>query len=675
MRAATHTQQWLQRTALWTVVVSVAVAPWLFGAAEPWAYLILFVSLSVGIGAWLSSVLTARRPRLAAPALSFVLLALLGYVGLQMAPLPAGLTGVLQPFTATLHERIAVLFDAVDLKAMLPRYAPFAGAPLSLSLSRFGTYRSMVLLTAYLGVFFVTANAPARWEQLKRAAILLLVSGFCLAVFGVIQKYSRTYEIYWFHKPRYGGDFFGPFTNRNHFAACMNMMAGIALGMFFSSRRTGSDGVEGATDRLAWLSSRRSAQALLYAFIAAIISGAACLSLSRGGMLSLALVLFVLGVVLAFRPDTSPSIRSGAAAVAMLMVAAVIWLGREAIVTRLATLADVTADPLGNQRMVVTGDALKVLGAFPLFGCGFGSFRHIFPMFQSPALEYRWLHAHNDWVQLLAEGGVVGAFIFSMAVVMWARYMALRAPGAGERARSFALGITVGVSAMAVHSFVDYSLHKPANAMLLAALCGMGVSAVEFRKVRKTTLGDILDGPKEEKPSAGAGRGTAAVKLMAAAAIVFVACLGFLQLKELRGELAFARFLHFSKAAGKASGEEALRRTISAAGAEAEIARAYARHNPDAMGEITQAFLEWSLDERLDRVFRTTLVEKAVENTAVAVQGAPSDYLNWLWFARTLTMLGEWQGAEASLGAARSLVRHRDEIRMFLPQAEPRSDL
>ena len=95
-----------------------------------------------------------------------------------------------------------------------------------------------------------------------------------------------------------------------------------------------------------------------------------------------------------------------AAMIGGLVAAAVVWTGWKPVVERMGSLADVARDPVGNSRYAATMSTWSMFQAAPALGCGFGAFQHVFPRFQDPRIQFgRWLHAHNDWVQLLAEGG------------------------------------------------------------------------------------------------------------------------------------------------------------------------------------------------------------------------------------------------------------------------------
>jgi Tfp pilus assembly protein PilF len=152
---------------------------------------------------------------------------------------------------------------------------------------------------------------------------------------------------------------------------------------------------------------------------------------------------------------------------------------------------------------------------------------------------------------------------------------------------------------------------------------------------------------------------------MAVGSLALVSLLMVFEARALRGELAFARFCYLARMTDRAGKAVGLASTVSSACQEAELVKTLAPHNSDEQGEVASIMLGWTLDGRLPRELRTRIAAKAIESATVSVRGAPSDYLTWLELARTYFTLGMWDQAEVALKQARSLVRHRRQVRMF----------
>ena len=630
-------------------VLAVALSPWLFGSADPWAYLSVCLLAGLAASAWLASMLVDSDVRVRAPGVSLALLALPALLLVQMLPLPPAVAERVSPVAARARTAQVAEFARTGASDFLPADLKASAEAPTVSAAPAATARSLYLLTAYIVVFLVLANCLSTWGHVQTAAAALAVSGFVMALFAVVQGLSGTRQIFWFHTPRFGGLIFGPFTNRNHYAAQMNMLTGVSLGLLLASARAAGEGAAGSwRERVAWLSGGKAGRLALLGFAVVLMAASVCLSVSRGGISSLAAALGLVGAVAAVRSGV-PGRGKVLLAVGVLALGIVLWLGWRPVVDRFGALAQVARDPMGDTRAVGTLDTLRLFAAAPLMGSGFGSYQHAFSIFQSVSVQNeRWLHAHNDYAQLLAEGGMLGALLFALAAGAFLVHVGKRLRGASERGRLMACGLAVAIAAAALHSFVDYGLHKPANAFLLAAVCGMAVACVHLAR-----------GAKEEKAPDGSGdsvpgpaRRTAVLRGGALAALALVAGLTLVELGELRGELAFERFYRLSLLTAKLNDGGALEAAVRNGTGEGDLVVLLARRDPDALWTVSATCMQWAGRAELDPVLRLNLADAAVGAGALAVQATPSNYENWLQLARAFRGVGLLDQAEACLERA-----------------------
>ncbi len=658
MARMAKTQRIMEAFARWSMLCSVVLATWLFGAADPWVHLPLSQVAGAGILVWLATLVAYGNNDLAAPRFTLLLGALAVFVALQIIPLNDAVVGKLNPVAAQSTTTARQLLNEAQT-AVPPRdRIPVPELRSCLSFAPAATARSLYLFLIYAGIFLVVANTARTWSHLRAATTLLVCSGFAMALVSLIHRFSGSQEIFWFHTPRYGGNIFGPFSNRNHFAAHMNMLFGVALGQFLASRQTREILSWPAwRDRLAWLSSGEASQMALSGFTVLMLAGSVSASLSRGALLSLLLTVTALIILVRVRQTDSSAVRSATWVALIVLFAAVLWFGGAPLAKRLGKLTEVVRNPLDDFRAIATWDTARLYMRCPVFGCGFGCYRHAFPICQSPGLEFRWLHAHNDWAQLFAEGGTIGAVLFGAAIWVWGRDIARRFKQAPQRCRLLAIGLLTGICTLAIHSLVDYSLHKPANAMLLAAMAGLCTAAVRLCPQDARQRARFFD--TTTKPTRRLVRITALLLVFGFSSTLI------LHHADMHGEIALARLLYYSRLTrGDASASEK-RTAVAAAAREADLVLQNVSYDPDAFAECTNLLLEWGLDATLERSFRTELVRKALHCGWRAVQAAPTDYLCWLGLARAQMALGLWDGAEASLTQARQLVVHPEQVRMF----------
>jgi hypothetical protein len=304
-------------------------------------------------------------------------------------------------------------------------------------------------------------------------------------------------------------------------------------------------------------------------------------------------------------------------------------------------------EPLSGSRFSTSVATLRMWGAFLLTGCGFGCFQHVFPMFQSPSLQVgRFLHAHNDYAQLLAEGGIIGSVLAILVFAMLIRTVLKNFSTASYDARFFIAGLTVSMAAIAVHSLVDFSLHKPANAFLFSALCGMAVAAVSLP--RKSS---------RDSPAYGTdyGNGARAARIAAAAGLVLMSMLTLATLSEMSSELAFARFIQWQKIAERTEEFQYRSAAIETTCSEADRIIQTGSSDADALIEVAINSLWQAADRNLDPALRIRLSQQASAAAIEAARMAPADYECWLWVGRTQVVLGKPALARLCFGRAQDL--------------------
>jgi O-antigen ligase len=133
---------------------------------------------------------------------------------------------------------------------------------------------------------------------------------------------------------------------------------------------------------------------------------------------------------------------------------------------------------------------LDIIKANPVIGTGLGAFGVVYTGYDTRNGLYRLEQAHNDYLQVLSDGGIVGAVIALFFVFMLFRMGFSRRQTRDDFRRGVATGALAGCFAVLVHSFFDFTLHTTSNALLflvLVALATMNgrVEEVHSRKRRK----------------------------------------------------------------------------------------------------------------------------------------------------------------------------------------------
>jgi O-antigen ligase len=151
------------------------------------------------------------------------------------------------------------------------------------------------------------------------------------------------------------------------------------------------------------------------------------------------------------------------------------WHFRMAGLLRLAG-----TDPVSDYRAVISSVSLQTLKGFLPFGSGFGSFVPAYQLFETPAtMQSSYInHAHNDWLELVLEGGLPMALVLA-AFVMWFG-VAVISVWRNVESELIAKAACISASVLLLHSFVDYPLRTPALMVMFALCCGFMAHASQI---------------------------------------------------------------------------------------------------------------------------------------------------------------------------------------------------
>lgn len=425
------------------LLLAVAFTALAHGAVEPWSVAVFeLIVLALGL-LWAIKSVADKRIRLTVPA-------------------------ALVPVAALVVFGLAQSVSLTDE----------SGGRASLSVDVEATRSAVTVLFFVLASALIAANFYKTREGVKRLLIFLVVFGLALAVFGLIQHFTWDGRLYWL-RPTARREVFGPFVNRNHFAGYMEMLIFIPAALIVTG------GV------------RRDLR-LFYGFAAAMMGLATVVSLSRGGMIGmLAGMLFLAAMSYGVRtrdgqteneaggrPQISPSagvaVRAGAVgAIALTIVAGTIWIGADPVIGRLAQTvqqADATSAPDYNRNWIWK-DTLSMIAANPLTGVGLGAYQTAYSRYASTNGSLIVAQSHNDYLQVLADGGIIGGALALWFIVALFRGLVRGVRSRDPLLRAAALGGGAGAVAILVHSVFDFNLQLPSNALLFLCIAAVASRA------------------------------------------------------------------------------------------------------------------------------------------------------------------------------------------------------
>ncbi|MCR4331135.1 MAG: O-antigen ligase family protein [Sulfuricaulis sp.] len=165
------------------------------------------------------------------------------------------------------------------------------------------------------------------------------------------------------------------------------------------------------------------------------------------------------------------------------------WFGVENVIKRYEETTIYRAlQPTGGsveERLEPGLYAMDMLKDYPLTGSGGGTFYTAFPKYRPGVISAYSDFAHNDYVQIITDTGVIGLGLLGL-VVLWTFVIALRTlyERRDPLCRGIAFGTTMGIIAIMIHSWVDFNLQIPANAFTFVVLLALGWAAYSVNRRR-----------------------------------------------------------------------------------------------------------------------------------------------------------------------------------------------
>ncbi len=404
------------------------------------------ISLSIiGVGVVVYWAMTARSDAATAPEnmetrLGTLALLVPAWVVFQLVPLPIFLVKILSPERGRILE---------SLRAVMP-----LGAFAPLTISPATTSAHLFRIIGYVLVFFLVREVASRSREPWVVAIPLIGIAGLEAVFGFIQNAN-------------GAAVEGTYWNKNHFAGLLEMVLPIAIACAIAL-------LGGGRSRRGGAGVGRALSACVVLVSAIAMLGALIYSLSKMGFVAgLGGLLFMAAVALA----TSVTGRKKWWCLALL---AVFFLSVFVFVPpdQLAgAFASSSSDQTGEGRLPIWSDSLRLLAAYPVTGSGLGTYDTAFLKYQTALVDVDFNFAHNDYLEFAAELGALGFLILAgFALAIFSKTLRAGSRLFDPSSRYLAWGCAGAIVAIGLHSFTDFNLYIPANALVLAWIFGIVAS-------------------------------------------------------------------------------------------------------------------------------------------------------------------------------------------------------
>jgi len=432
--------------AILTLMFLAAVA---YGGSDPW-WKAFFTSalFAVGILAALEMMLTEKPGfpglRLLLPMLALGVFALLQTISLSKLSSPA-------------------------LGIRLPIWNSISADPYETRI-----FALQLFALTLLGAMLFRYSSTER--RLRFLIHLIIVIAVLSAVFGLMRQTMQ-------HEPGFGlpqlqpelG--YGQFINKNHFAYLMEMGFGLSLGLVLAG---------GA----------RRDRALIYLSVLLPIWAALVFSNSRGGILAMIVQLVVALLLFPYvareskfsRSRIGRLVRAPALRVVFIMILAIIcvagilWAGGDRLATNIEaarTEFQQSDSRVNVNRTQIWFATIKMIADYPFAGVGMGGYWTAFPAYHDASGSMTPQQAHNDYLELIASGGVIGLVLFIWFVKVGVNRARNNLKTGNDFRRAACFAALIAIAGIAVHSLVDFGLHRMLNAMIFMALLVTATTTVE----------------------------------------------------------------------------------------------------------------------------------------------------------------------------------------------------
>jgi O-antigen ligase len=335
----------------------------------------------------------------------------------------------------------------------------------------------MLALTAFLALLYRYVNSERRIRVLVYTVLAVAVAS---AVFGILRQTTQQDTGFLLPLLRKNQGY-GQFINKNHFVYLMDMAFGLGLGIVLGG------GVK--RDRL-----------MIYVALLVPIWIALVLANSRGGVLAMIMQIIVAVLLITSvrglsenyqlqRIAQSAVLRTALLVVLVAGVAlGTLWVGGDRLASNFeGASSEFTSDTLrqGASRNEIWRATLKMFAAHPIVGVGLGGYWIAITAFHDASGLMTPQEAHNDYLELLSSGGVIGFALGVWFVVVVIRKARKNLLADVSYMRAVRLGAILGIVGVAAHSLVDFGLHIIVNAVMFLTLIALATHSTERDTVKR----------------------------------------------------------------------------------------------------------------------------------------------------------------------------------------------
>jgi O-antigen ligase len=325
-----------------------------------------------------------------------------------------------------------------------------------------------------------------RRASVRALLVILTLNAAALALVGILQHVAGNGNILWFIKPT-TGYWVATFLYKNHAGAFFNLMLAAAAATAACYYRRSERRLE------------RASPAPLFTLCAVVLALIVALSFSRAAtilMLGFVLLTLILGAVYMLHLARRPNLLLVGLLTASLTVLAFVsarQLRLERAADKFQQLFTTDRASSVDLRQLAAKATWDMASDRLAMGWGAGCYRFLFPLFQQNYPEiyqrpgdathmFHFEHAHNDYLEFLAELGLIGC----LPLLLLIGFFSVKLIRSNLRKNPPLLSLSLGLLVLLAHCWIDFHLHCPAILLTACALAAISGRWAELESPRRS---------------------------------------------------------------------------------------------------------------------------------------------------------------------------------------------
>lgn len=439
--------------------VAIVAIPLPFGGVLPGGRLLIQTLAFLALA---TSAAIGTRSGLGKARFALVPLVTLGALGaLQLIPLSPAILARLSPASAEISARTNEVLALFGRPEIAPR----------ISIAPTETVQATLFVLACASFFYAAASISTRTTRRRLGWLLLAASAAHIAWAVTTQRDTERIH--------------GAFVNPNHLAGYLQIALAVAFAFVVESILTGGDRESRRKDPLDRLQRRWTPVAWRALAWGVIVIGI-LVTRSRGGITAAAIASVAMLIVALSSRHVRHHRAFAAAGVGAIVLGVAIAF---ATTGRWPLLRFFTTDPRdaeSNLRVTLWRLSIDAWRDFPLLGSGLGTYREAFRRIQPDGMNLLVEQAHDDALQMLVTGGIVGLALAAVAIGAIALLLWREAIANDHReASAWSLAALGAIVALSLHGLVEFNFSIPAIPATLAIVTGLAWGA---------SAGDVASG-------------------------------------------------------------------------------------------------------------------------------------------------------------------------------------